>query len=100
MSLQQVCADAVEAVFRNTDVTLAATYNGTALRVVRRVVDEAQRFFQGSVRLAAAKFDVREADVTQPVAGDLLVTGGITYVVRSYVRGAKRLVWSLDVDAV
>ena len=91
--------------FASPVLSLAATYtapsgSAVAVRVIRCRGDALARLGEIGINRPADLFDVRVADVAQPVEGATLVVtehgADCTYRVRAVVPDTSRLAWRLD----
>ena len=95
-------AAAVDALFADPNLALAATYEPAdgdpfPVRVIARRADAITEFGEARLWSETTRFDVRASEIAAPRPGDRLVIDGATYIVQGEpVRDRERLVWTLD----
>ena len=99
-------AAAVDALFADPNLALAATYepaDGDPLpvRVIARRADAVTEFGEARLWSETTRFDLRVAEVAAPRPEDRIVIDGEAFVVQGEpVRDRERLVWTLDTRPV
>jgi len=101
-------AAAVAALFRDPNLSAAATYQATpdgtpplpapvAVRVMTRRPDVVEAFGAGRVWTETVTVDLPVAAVASPQPGDRITIAGVSYRIQGEPqRDRERLVWSLD----
>ena len=91
-------ADALDDLFADPNMAVTASYQGSPVRALVRRPDRDIEFSDITVQTSTAVFDVRRREVPAPVAGDVIVHDGDSFVVQGEPRlDAERLVWTIDV---
>jgi hypothetical protein len=97
-----VFAAAVDALFADPNLGLAATYEPAdgdtfPVRAIARRADAITEFGEARLWSETTRFDVRVSEVAAPRPGDRVVIDGTAYSVQGEpVRDRERLVWTLD----
>ena len=68
------------------------------VRVILGQATEVSGLFDAGLAAAAHIADVRIAEVSDPLTGDLLIVEGTTFIIRQAHQEPERLVWRLDLD--
>jgi len=90
-------ADAFDDLFADPNMAVTVTYQGSPVRALVRRPDRDVEFSDITVHSATAVFEIRRHDVPAPLAGDIIVHGGDSFVVQGEPRlDAERLIWTLD----
>jgi hypothetical protein len=96
-----VFSGAIDALFANLGVD--ATYtpqggSGVTVKIIFTQPTQVAGLFDAGLAAPAHVADVRVSEVVAPAAGDTLVVGSDTYLIRQAHQDSERLVWRLDLD--
>ncbi len=90
--------DALDDLFADPNMAVAATYQGSPVRALVRRPDRDIEFSDITVHSSTAVFEVRWKEVVSPAAGDVIVHDGDSFVVQGEPHlDAERLVWTIIV---
>lgn len=90
-------ADAFDDLFVDPNMAVTVSYQGRSIRALVRRPDRDLEFSDITIHTATAVFEVRRRDVPEPVAGDIIIHDGDSFVVQGEPRmDAERLVWAID----
>lgn len=93
---------AIDDLFADANLAVTVLYQpaGGEARPVRALVRRPDRdieFSDITVQTSTAVFEIRRHDVPAPLAGDIIVHDGDSFVVQGEPRlDAERLIWTLD----
>ena len=91
-------ADAIDDLFADPNMAVTVTYQGRSIRALVRRPDRDLEFADITVHTATAVFEIRRRDVPAPLAGDVIVHDGASFVVQGEPRlDGERLVWTINV---
>ncbi|TAN62801.1 MAG: hypothetical protein EPN20_10560 [Magnetospirillum sp.] len=89
---------ALDDLFVDPNLAATVTYQGRSIRALVRRPDRDVEFADITVQTSTALFEIRRHDVAAPVAGDIIVHDGDSFVVQGEPRlDAERLVWTTTV---
>ncbi len=89
---------AIDDLFADPNMAVAVSYQGQPVRALVLRPDRDIEFSDITVQTSTALFDIRRRDVPAPVAGDIIVHDGDSFVVQGEPRlDAERLVWTIPV---
>ena len=90
-------ADALDDLFADPNMAVTVSYLGSPVRALVRRPDRDIEFSDITVHTGTAVFEIRRRDVPAPVAGDIIIHDGDSFVVQGEPRlDAERLIWTLD----
>lgn len=90
-------ADALDDLFADPNMAVTVTYQGHPVRALVRRPDRDIEFSDITVQTSTALFEIRRREVPEPVAGDIIVHDGDSFVVQGEPRlDSERLIWTLD----
>lgn len=88
---------AIDDLFADPNMAATVTYQGRAIRALVWRPDRDIEFSDITVQTSTALFEIRRREVPAPVAGDIIVHDGDSFVVQGEPRlDAERLVWTLN----
>ncbi|BAE49979.1 head-tail joining protein [Paramagnetospirillum magneticum] len=91
-------ADALDDLFADPNMAVTVSYQGSPVRALVRRPDREIEFSDITVHTGTAVFEIRRREIPAPVAGDVIVHDGDSFVVQGEPRlDAERLVWTIDV---
>jgi len=89
---------AIDDLFADPNMAVTVSYLGRPVRALVRRPDRDIEFSDITVHTATAVFEIQRREVPAPVAGDVIVHDGDSFVVQGEPRlDAERLVWTIDV---
>jgi hypothetical protein len=89
--------DALDDLFADSNMTVTVSYQGRSIRALVRRPDRDVEFSDITVHTGTAVFEIRRGEVPGPVAGDIIIHDGDSFVVQGELRlDAERLIWTLD----
>ena len=90
-------ADALDDLFTDPNMAVAVSYQGQSIRALVRRPDCDIEFSDITVQTSTAVFEIRRREVLAPLAGNIIVHDGDSFVVQGEPRlDAERLIWTLD----
>ena len=88
---------AFDDLFADPNMAVAVTYQGRPVSALVRRPDRDIEFSDITVQTSTAVFEIRRHDVPAPLAGDIIVHDGDSFVVQGEPHlDAERLIWTLD----
>ncbi|MGE4278672.1 MAG: hypothetical protein AB7G62_03740 [Magnetospirillum sp.] len=92
-------ADAFDDLFADPNMAVTVAYQGSPVRALVRRPDREVEFADITVQTSTAVFEIRRRDASAPVAGDVIVHDGDSFVVQGEPSlDAERLVWTITVS--
>lgn len=89
--------NAINDLFADPNMGVTVSYQGRPVRALVRRPDREVEFSDITVQTSAALFEIRRREVPEPVAGDIVIHDGGSFVVQGEPRlDAERLIWTLD----
>jgi hypothetical protein len=90
-------AEALDDLFTDPNIAVAVSYQNRPVRALVRRPDRDIEFSDITVQTSTAVFEIRRREVPAPLAGDMIVHDGDSFVVQGAPRlDAERLIWTLD----